>query len=148
VTRALWLLLPPVILLVGCVAVVPRTHEAGLVEELGIEAAQHELAEVSFRAIERPVLEVTFNDVGFIYEWESPGEAGYAVGQGPLPAPRRHVAVVFANLVRLELYENHVVYVISKGERFEGKIRFQRARDAERWCDLVNSLWHHSLDSE
>lgn len=124
--------------LAGCVSVVPRSPNTGLVSELGLEETQKEVMVISARARDPQISEVEFNDVGFVYSYSA------LAPMTLIPTQGKH-SVIWQNMTRLDLYENNKVFVIGQGDRVTSQILFNDMSDAERWQDLVMSLQAHAL---
>jgi hypothetical protein len=122
--------------------VVNRQPNTGLVADMGVEGVQKELKIISTRASAPRIVDVEFNDVGFVYSHD----AHHPMAWGLAPVQGK-TSVVYDNLARLDLYENNRVFIIGPNNRELAAITFGNPSDAEGWCDLVLSLKASYLES-
>lgn len=131
------LLLP----LSGCVGLVPHQANTGLVDELGADEARKKFRVVSARARDPQIVEVEFNDVGFVYVYNSLAPMTLIPMQGKM-------SVLYDNLERLDLYENNRVFLIGSGGHEMASITFGSLGDAEEWVDLTLSFQQDYLNNQ
>lgn len=138
-TRAL-LLIALLLPVSGCVSLVQRQPNTGLVDELGAGEARKQLKITSSRARDPQIVNVEFDDVGFIYTYN------HLAPMTLIPIQAK-MSVLYDNLERLDLYENARVFLIGTGGHEMSAITFGSLGDAERWVDLVLSLKHDYLNN-
>lgn len=131
VLRLLPLLL--VALCAGCMSPLAYTPNSGMVDQLGEEGAEAEFAKILKRSQTPEVREVTVEHDNFAYKWR--GQAGPA-GTYAHDGER---AVYFANVNRIELFENFKAFLWNDGILL-ADFRFNSLGDAQRFADLVSSF--------
>ena len=120
----------------GCMSPIPYTPDENLVQSLGPEKAKEELEIITSRAVEPQIGMVELTDDSLHYRWN----------QTQLGAFYQSVTntidtqIFFANLSRLEIYENHNVFLYAPNDSRVDKIRFATAEDAKRFSDLLLSF--------
>lgn len=120
----------------SCVAVVPYEARAGLVQEQSFEAVRRLLSEVSTRAINPHITTVEVTDEFFFYGWTET-----YLGPFYVPVTSSHQNQIFyANIGRIELYENHNVFIWGPGDQRVDKVLFARPEDAKTFIDCLVSL--------
>ena len=120
----------------GCAPTVTYQPRHTLVQELGQDAAQRQLRDVLLRATFPKVTVVSFTEDAVIIKSQQShlGVFYQTVTQ------QMEDALYFANVERLELYENNYVFIYYGSDRLQMKIRFPTREDAQTFADLVWSL--------
>jgi hypothetical protein len=120
----------------GCVAVVPYTPDESQVQSLGVDKAKQELELVLARAIEPQIALVEPKDDSLHYRWNQT-HLGAFYQTVTIP---NDTLIFYANLSRIELYENSYVYLYAPNDSRVDKVRFASLEDAKRFSDLVMSF--------
>ena len=121
----------------GCIATVPYEPNQAISDDLGVYEAQRRLEETLARAIEPPIIAPEVTESSFGYTFKEIIRGAYYI---PMGSVENYNRIYFANVGRLELYENHYVYVYGHDDRLINKVLFGSAEDATLFIDLVWSL--------
>lgn len=121
----------------GCVSVVPYQPNEGLVTSLGQEAAKSKLAEILRRATIPAVSAVNVTDDYVEYHWQQmvPGPFW-----APMAAGNAVTQISYANIGRIQIHENHHIFIWGPGDNRRDEIRFATADDAREFSDLLMSF--------
>lgn len=140
-SRAALAVLLPLAALPGCIAVVDYHPDESAVEKLGPAEAKKRLEETTARAREPKPSSVEVTDETLTWKWVQAVHGAYGIPVGSVP---QQVTVRFADVSRLEIYENHYVYIYGPGrDQFMVKILFSNGEDARQFTDLVSSYRAH-----
>lgn len=108
----------------GCIAVLDYQPNERALDELGIDTARERLRETLIRAVNPPVQTVELTNETLTYKWH----------------PLVGIQIFFIKLSRVEVYENHVVFLRGAGNEILGTIIYGTAQDAKLFADLVMSF--------
>lgn len=130
--RAVGLLL--LVSLSGCASLVGSSHNAGLVEELGLEQVEQDMVRIGRQATSPEVTDVQLHDGWFSLR------GGFNF--------YKKLDIYYENLARLDLYSDGGVW-LQGADRILGRLYFDSVALAQRWCNLVVSLkaYHHEKTS-
>jgi len=120
----------------GCIAVVPYQPRSALVAEQGLPEVKRLLSEVTRRAINPHITTVDVQDDFLWYSWTETYPGPFYV---PVTTSHQN-QIYFANIGRIELYENNNVYVWGPGDSRRDMVLFADANDAKLFIDCLNSL--------
>lgn len=120
----------------GCIAVVSYQPEEGLVAKSGFQQVQARLSELLGRAVVPRISAVEVTEVFLRYGWTET-----VLGPFYNPMTTSHEAQIFyANVARIEVYENHNVFLWGPGDGRVDKILFSNGDDAKLLADCIASL--------
>lgn len=120
----------------GCMTPIPYTPDENLVQTLGPEKAKEELQIVLSRAIEPQIGMAELTEDSLHYRWiQTHLGAFYQSVTNAIDTQ-----IFFANLSRVEIYENHNVFLYGPNDSRVDKVRFATAEDARRFADLLLSF--------
>ncbi|MBI4586671.1 MAG: hypothetical protein HY717_21880 [Planctomycetes bacterium] len=121
----------------GCVAVIDYQPQEKMVDELGFEEAGKRLQEVMTRASAPRINAVNVAEDFFNYHWQQPIIGPYGVHMGYTPS---FMQIFYANIARLEIYENHYIFLRAPDDAIISQILFATDQDAKIYADLVMSF--------
>jgi hypothetical protein len=106
-----------------------------LVKTLGVPQAKQRLEGVLARSINPRIIDMDVTDEFLRYRYP----LSYLMGnpQGSTTAERR---VVFREVGRVDVFENHVVFIRGSDEKVLAQLVFTNAEDARTFADLVHSF--------
>ncbi len=123
----------------GCIAKVAYQPNERLVQQLGLQRAEARFDEVVVRALDPPVDSVEVSDDGFTCVVQ--------VGW-PVPVFLKEKTYHFANIARVDLYENNKAFLIDYAGRELGIFLFGNPLDAQAFADLVMAFKAHGAHGE
>jgi S1-C subfamily serine protease len=91
------------------------------VETLGVDVAQEWLRETLLRAVSPPIQTITLTNESLEYKWH--------------PLVGTHIN--FVNLSRVEIFDNHVVFIRGAGDQILSILRYGTEQDAKLFADLL-----------
>jgi hypothetical protein len=122
--------------LAGCVAVVPYEPKSDLVSARGKEEAGRQLAVLLNRAVQPRVTSVAVTDDFVEYGWQETYPGPFYV-----PVTASHLTqIFFANVARIEVYENFNVFLWAPGDARVDKVLFATLEDAKGYADWIASM--------
>lgn len=121
----------------GCIARIAYEPNTGLVDQLGYEAAARELGDVLVRSRNPVVTDVEVAPDAFSFV-----TAGVVWGWWGVIGNRR--VIPFADVGRIDIYENDRAFMIDVRGRERGSFDFNARADSLRFADLVLSF--HAWD--
>jgi hypothetical protein len=124
----------------GCVALVQYTPDEGLAARLGEEEALRKLKEVIHRALEPRFADVQVSIDEYVVTYLQGWHPYYYGPVGPIP-----IGILYRNVSRVDIYENHKVFVYDVNGVEKQWILFANAQDARLFADLVCSLRARAL---
>ena len=129
--------LAAVLLVAGCVAVVPHAPSLSMVEQLGPAEANQRLDRLAVRCVDPPLRGARVEDGSFIYavEW---------VVVFAFEADRR---IALERLARVDVYENCVVYVMGHHGTELQRFIFPTIDDGKEFADLLMSFREEHLEA-
>jgi hypothetical protein len=119
----------------GCVAVLPYQPQENLVSKDGFETVKARLSELLTRSVQPQVTSVEVTEEFVRYGWTQ-------TVMGPFYAPMTTgglVQIFYANVARIEVYENHNVFLWGPGDQRVDKILFANDQDAKALADSITS---------
>lgn len=120
----------------GCMSPIPYTPDESLVKSLGPEKAKQELEILLARSVEPQVGMVEVKDDALHYRWnQSSLGAFYQTVTTSIDTE-----IFYANLNRIEIYENHNVFIWGPNDARVDKVRFATAEEARKFADLLMSF--------
>ncbi len=131
--------LAPLVLVLGsgCISTVDYAPSGAVLDEIGPHEAERQLGEVLGRAIEPRAASVTVGDSSYMIVWNETIHGMYGI---PMGSRQRTVEVHFANVSKLQLYENNNVFVHGHDGGVRQKVQFSSRSDATLFIDLVWAL--------
>ncbi len=121
----------------GCVAVINYQPQEKLIDEIGFEEGGRRLQEVMTRASAPRITSANVAEDFFTYIMQQPilGPYGIHMGYNPIP-----MQIFYVNIGRLEIYENHYVFLRAADDSIISQVLFATDQDAKTYADLVMSL--------
>ena len=123
------------VLTAGCPAPIQYQPAEKLVNEWGVPQAKQRLEEVMSRAINPRIVDMDVTDAFLRYRYP----LDYLLGN-PSGATTMEKRVVFRDVGRVEIFDNHVVFVWGTDGSILSQMVFTNAEDAKRFADLVFSF--------
>jgi S1-C subfamily serine protease len=122
-TRLLELLLCCVLgfLGAGCIALLDHQPNERILDTLGVDVARERLRETLLRAVSPRIQTITLTNESLEYRWH----------------PQVGAHIYFVNLSRVEVYENHVVFLRGAGNQILSTLHFGTDQDAKLFADLL-----------
>lgn len=119
----------------GCIAQVPYSPKAGLLDELGSEQAEVEFRDLLTTRTQSPeIYEVEVNRGGFVYRYAGGIYVGWA------PVADGSVRVLFSTVNTVDIYENRKVFMVDAGgQRIGHEMVFASLEDCFRFADFLVS---------
>jgi len=105
----------------GCVTSLNYQPNDRIVETLGVDVARERLRETLLRAVSPPIQTITLTNESLEYKWH--------------PLVGTHI--YFVNLSRVEIFDNHVVFIRGAGDQILSTLRYGTEQDAKLFADLV-----------
>ena len=125
----------------GCVKQIAYSPNEGLVEKNNVEAGGSRLEETLSRAIAPQIASAEVTAETLRYEWTQT-----YLGPFYQPVTTQHSAqIFFKNIARIELYENHKVFVWENNNRHY-EIQFPGPEDAKEFADRVMSFRRNAIE--
>ena len=122
-------------LAVGCPARIEYRPQVHVVEELGVQQASQRLIDVLSHAINPRVIDLDVTEDVVRYRYP----LSYLMGH-PCGATTLEKRIVFPQVRRIDIFDNHVVFVRGTDERILAQFAFANAQDAKMFADLVLSF--------
>jgi hypothetical protein len=123
-------------LALGCMQPIQYAPNEGVVQSLGPEKAKQELQILMARSVEPQIGMVEAKDESVHYRWNQ-----HAMGAFYQTITTSvDTEIFYANLNRIEIYENHNVFIWGPGDSRVDKVRFATAEEAKRFADLLTSF--------
>jgi hypothetical protein len=126
-------------LLSGCASVVPYTPKETVLDERAPGEAQSLLETTVARAIEPRIASAHADPNGdslhYVYIVVDRGPFGIPVGNH-----EEQMQLFYVNIDRIDVYDNHYVYVYGNEHRLLAKLLFDSAADAKSFADLMMSF--------
>jgi hypothetical protein len=120
----------------GCMKPIQYTPNEGLVPSLGTDQAKQELQILMARSVEPLIGLVEAKDDSVHYRWNQQSMGAFY----QTITTSVDTEIFYANLNRIEIYENHNVFVWGPNDSRVDKIRFASAEEAKRFADLLMSF--------
>ncbi len=120
----------------GCIAVVPHEPNVSLVDARGLAEVRGLTSEVLTRASNRPITIVDITESYLQYSWN---ESYLGPFYNVITAHNEN-RIYFANVARVEIYENNNVFIWGPRDQRVDKILFLNAEDARLFTDCLLSL--------
>lgn len=120
----------------GCISVVQYAPNEGLVQTKGVEDVRKQLGEVMNRSVNPHVTATEVTDEYLQYNWS---EAYMGAWYQQVTTSHQN-RIYFANLSRVEIYENNNVYLWWPNDQRVDKLLFASMEDAKLFVDCVSSL--------
>jgi hypothetical protein len=127
-----------VILSAGCPAPLQYQPAEKLIDELGVPQARQRLEDVLSRSINPRVIDTEVTDEFLRYRYP----LAYLLGS-PSGATTMEKRLVFQDIGRVEVFENHVIYVWGHDNSLQAQLVFTNAQDARTFADLLYSFRIH-----
>src|SRR5262245_32679372 len=105
----------------GCVTALNYQPNDRIVETLGVEVARERLRETLLRVVSPPIQTVTFTNESLEYKWH----------------PQVGTLINFINLHRVEIFDNHTVFIRGAGDQILSILRYGTEQDAKLFADLL-----------
>jgi hypothetical protein len=122
-------------LAVGCPAIIEYRPQAHVVEELGVQQASQRLIEVLSHSINPRVIDLDVTEDVVRYRFP----LSYLMGN-PSGATTLEKRIIFTQVSRIDIFDNHVVFVRGTDEGLLAQLVFANAQDARAFADLVLSF--------
>ncbi|MBI3724418.1 hypothetical protein HY251_10760 [bacterium] len=123
--------------LAGCIPLVNYTPDETAVEKLGPEEGRKRLQETMARAQDPKIMVCEATDDYVDWKWNQVIHGAYGIPVGTSPQNAR---IFYANLTKLELYENHNVYLYGPSDQLTAKVMYGNEGDAKLFMDLMASF--------
>ena len=105
----------------GCIASLHYQPNDRIVETLGVDVARERLRETLLRAVSPPIQTMTLTNESLEYKWH--------------PLVGTHIN--FVNLRRVEIFNNHTVFIRGAGDQILSILRYGTEQDAKLFADLL-----------
>lgn len=122
-------------LTLGCPAMIAYQPHVQFVEELGVQQANQRLIDVLSRALNPRVIAVDVTEDVVRYRYPLSYLMGYPSGTTTLEK-----RIIFPQVSRIDIFDNHVVFVRGTDEGVLAQLAFTNAPDAKMFADLVLSF--------
>ena len=115
------------------------------VDELGLPEVKQRLSETLGRAVAPPIGSVEVTSHALTYRWHQTLHGPYGIPMGSVP---HDTQIHFANVINVQIYTNHWVFIWGHPQRILAKVLFASGEDARTFADLVLSMREHRLACE
>lgn len=105
----------------GCIPSLNYQPNDRIVETLGVDVARERLRETILRAVSPPIQTMTLTNEFLEYKWH----------------PLVGTQINFVNLSRVEIFENHTVFIRGAGDQILSILRYGTEQDAKLFADLL-----------
>ena len=124
-------------LCVGCPATVQYQPNDRLISELGLPQARQRLNDALSRSINPRITDVEITDDFVRYRYQQPIYGPYWIQMDATVAENR---IIFSHIDRVEVYDNHFVFIWDTTRINVAKVLFSNDADARMFADLMSSF--------
>ena len=128
---------------IGCVPVIDYRPNEQAIQHLDIPEALQRLRETLLRSVNPQVLDVRVTTEGFAYLYKAMMRNGYGIPVGWTDMQAKLIA--FTNVSKVDVFENHTVYVRGAGGQVIDTLVCASDQDAKAFADLLMSFRSHYL---
>jgi len=121
----------------GCVPMDYRPNERA-VQHLGLPEAVQRLREILLRSVDPQVIDASVTNDGLSYRYKAMIRTGLGIPVGWTDVQEKLIA--FTNVSKVEVFENHTVYVRGAGGQVIATLVCASDQDAKTFADLLMSF--------